>query len=110
MQKKSILFIGAVLIVGFFIGYYFGSAGEKVANNQTPKTMPIYIYDTPRDNQSSDSDNPTPPTNSAGLDMYEPGFEPGLVACPMDARICPDGTTVGRQGPNCEFTKCPNQQ
>ncbi|MES3031282.1 MAG: hypothetical protein V4697_02610 [Patescibacteria group bacterium] len=29
------------------------------------------------------------------------------VACTMDARICPDGSAVGRQGPNCEFAACP---
>lgn len=28
------------------------------------------------------------------------------TACTMDARICPDGTTVGRTGPSCEFAKC----
>lgn len=28
-------------------------------------------------------------------------------ACPMDARICTDGSTVGRTGPNCEFAPCP---
>jgi hypothetical protein len=29
------------------------------------------------------------------------------VACPMDARVCPDGSTVGRSGPSCEFALCP---
>lgn len=29
------------------------------------------------------------------------------VACTMDAKICPDGTTVGRVGPSCEFAVCP---
>lgn len=31
----------------------------------------------------------------------------GAVACTMEAKICPDGTAVGRQGPNCEFAACP---
>lgn len=30
-------------------------------------------------------------------------------ACTMDARICPDGTAVGRVGPSCEFAPCPNE-
>jgi hypothetical protein len=30
----------------------------------------------------------------------------GVVACTMDAKICPDGSTVGRSGPNCEFDPC----
>lgn len=29
------------------------------------------------------------------------------VACTMDAKICPDGSYVGRQGPRCEFAACP---
>ncbi len=29
------------------------------------------------------------------------------VACTTEAKICPDGSAVGRTGPNCEFTKCP---
>lgn len=30
----------------------------------------------------------------------------GVVACTMDAKMCPDGTYVGRTGANCEFV-CP---
>ncbi len=29
------------------------------------------------------------------------------VSCTQEAKICPDGSTVGRTGPNCEFTACP---
>jgi benzodiazapine receptor len=29
------------------------------------------------------------------------------VACTMEARLCPDGSAVGRSGPNCEFGACP---
>jgi hypothetical protein len=35
-----------------------------------------------------------------------PSSEPGVV-CSMDAQVCPDGSSVGRTGPNCEFTECP---
>jgi len=28
-------------------------------------------------------------------------------ACTLEAKICPDGSTVGREGPNCEFAECP---
>lgn len=28
-------------------------------------------------------------------------------ACTMEAKICPDGSAVGRIGPNCEFAACP---
>lgn len=29
------------------------------------------------------------------------------VFCTMEAKLCPDGSYVGRTGPNCEFTQCP---
>lgn len=29
------------------------------------------------------------------------------VVCTQEAKICPDGSAVGRTGPNCEFTSCP---
>jgi len=34
------------------------------------------------------------------------GEEEG-IACTMEARLCPDGSYVGRSGPKCEFTACP---
>jgi hypothetical protein len=32
----------------------------------------------------------------------------GSRACTMEAKICPDGSAVGRSGPNCEFAECPS--
>lgn len=29
------------------------------------------------------------------------------VACTMDAKMCPDGSYVGRVAPNCQFAACP---
>jgi heat shock protein HslJ len=39
----------------------------------------------------------------AGIFPQEP------VACTMEAKICPDGSAVGRTGPNCEFAPCPGE-
>jgi len=37
------------------------------------------------------------------------GFIPATnnIACTLEAKICPDGSAVGRRGPNCEFAACP---
>jgi hypothetical protein len=32
---------------------------------------------------------------------------PNGVACTEEAKICPDGSAVGRTGPNCSFAACP---
>lgn len=30
------------------------------------------------------------------------------IACTTDAKICPDGSAVGRVGPHCKFAQCPD--
>lgn len=42
------------------------------------------------------SKNVTPPSNNGNNQ-----------ACTLEAKICPDGSAVGRSGPNCEFAACP---
>lgn len=36
-----------------------------------------------------------------------PQIKPQPVACTMEAKLCPDGSYVGRTGPKCEFAPCP---
>ena len=36
-----------------------------------------------------------------------PGLKIAPKACTLEAKICPDGSAVGRTGPNCEFAECP---
>lgn len=33
--------------------------------------------------------------------------QPGEGVCTMDAKLCPNGESVGRQGPSCVFAPCP---
>ncbi len=53
-----------------------------------------------------------PAGNDVGMEYPETDITTGdtditPVACTMDAKICPDGSAVGRVGPNCEFAPCP---
>tara|TARA_B100000745_G_scaffold290251_1_gene229027 strand:- start:196 stop:648 length:453 start_codon:yes stop_codon:yes gene_type:complete len=32
-----------------------------------------------------------------------------IVACTQEAKICPDGSAVGRTGPDCAFAACPGE-
>lgn len=36
-----------------------------------------------------------------------PTSNPNQVLCTRDVKLCPDGSYVGRQPPNCEFAPCP---
>lgn len=44
-----------------------------------------------------------PASTDAPIGGEQPRF------CTEDAKICPDGSAVGRTGPNCEFAKCPGE-
>ncbi len=35
--------------------------------------------------------------------------EPDKTVCTQEAKLCPDGSYVGRSGPKCEFAACPTQ-
>jgi hypothetical protein len=34
----------------------------------------------------------------------------GETGCTLEALMCPDGSSVGRSGPNCEFAECPSTE
>lgn len=36
-----------------------------------------------------------------------PSGKPDELRCTTEAKMCPDGSGVGRTGPNCEFAPCP---
>lgn len=54
-----------------------------------------------------DSISPSP--QSSIVESQTPSLSPSGVACTMEVKICPDGTSVGRMPPNCEFTECPEE-
>lgn len=54
-------------------------------------------------NQKPPMDDPTPIANATPQPTEEP------TACTMDAKICPDGSSVGRVAPSCEFEACPGE-
>lgn len=39
--------------------------------------------------------------------FIEPKASIEPISCTADAKLCPDGTAVGRIGPKCEFAPCP---
>lgn len=49
---------------------------------------------------------PSPPP-PAGPDARPPAEPPAQVGCTEEAKICPDGSAVGRVGPSCDFAPCP---
>jgi len=44
---------------------------------------------------------------TTGYFILRPTATPQPVSCTLEAKVCPDGSNVGRTGPNCEFVQCP---
>lgn len=53
------------------------------------------------------SETPPGETPPGEVGDTPPGGAPPAKACTREAKMCPDGSAVGRTGPNCEFAPCP---
>lgn len=69
-----------LLILLPFLGFYLGMQYERMRTNPSDIRVPL------------------------------PGPPPEDSICTMEAKECPDGSYVGRQGPNCEFAPCPSEK
>lgn len=81
LLRKLLMVLGVLIVVAMiFAGFVFLKFTQsKPINNQMMG-----------DNQGNSSGNK-------------------MTACTMEAKQCPDGSYVGRTGPNCEFALCPSE-
>jgi hypothetical protein len=70
---------------------------RTISTSLTPvRTTPVQTY-----SQTSTNTYYPPATVT-----YTPGTT-NTYTCPADAMQCPDGSYVGRTGPQCQFSPCP---
>lgn len=117
INKNTLLIVAALLVISFVssiaLAYQMGvKYGEETI-------VPMQITPSPANEQSVES-NPAMPVEQMPLEQgnstmpaetgqREPINSDNMVACTMEAKICPDGSSVGRMPPNCEFAPCPGQ-
>ncbi len=73
---------------------------------ETKPIQPTIITPTPKIMKPSPTLFVSPPVATSSP---TPEATPSGRACTQEAKICPDGTGVGRTGPNCEFAPCPTK-
>ena len=89
------LIIFLFFVIFTFLWSYFTLSGLKIKNDDSLDVKPA----------PSKTITETP----APIPTATPTPDGDKVACTQEAKLCPDGKTwVGRTGPNCEFSKCPN--
>ena len=89
----SVLLLISVFIAGFF-AYQTQNLVKELVKIQAIPTLTATA-------EPSIIPLQTPTASSSATPISSP------VACTMDAKICPDGSAVGRSGPKCEFAPCP---
>lgn len=91
MMKVLLITMGILLILALsFAAYMY----VVIPTNATP---------------SSISENISEPYLPPNIETDTPTEGNIESVCTMDAKVCPDGSSVGRQGPNCEFAACPGE-
>lgn len=106
-SKLAAVFVFFVFVplVSFYLGSFYEQT--KILERDTP----VVIYEAPSQNiKNAKPVSDIPKTNPAtsSKPVNNPPKIPAGVVCTMEAKLCPDGSYVGRTGPNCEFTPCPS--
>lgn len=100
-MNKYLEFAGGILIL-FFMGLVLWQSTNKAEAPMDVQQFSNEVREEQVDlpDESSVVESPTDESDSVVP-------EGSLVACTMDAKMCPDGSYVGRVGPDCEFEACP---
>ncbi len=117
MKWTHVVIFGLICIIVALGWFNTKMKQEMKLQKEAVTTLPVSIGDTsPLPNievpitSAPDPVAEKPKGNDVGMEYPETDITTGdtiPVACTMDAKICPDGTGVGRTGPNCEFAPCP---
>ena len=98
-----------IFVFGFILGWFVfapkfdaqhldnPNPPHEVRNGGVPESPAEHISNTPDPRFGGDGYEDPVATSTV----------PEPVACTMDAKMCPDGSYVGRTGPHCEFAPCP---
>ena len=108
MENKTLVTL--VLLAGLVVGYFFGY--DHGFEKAVERSKSVHSFETCAEAgypimESYPEQCRTPDGRTFVRDISGDSDSPEGVACTMEAKLCPDGSHVGRSGPNCEFTACP---
>jgi hypothetical protein len=113
INKNTLLIVSILLVVAFFSSVV--AAYQMGVNYGEETIIPMTITPTPIvESIPPAQTDPVMPLEEGSTMPGEQGQRTPMtedleVACTMEAKICPDGSSVGRMPPNCEFAPCPGQ-
>lgn len=105
-----------VLIPPFLIGFTILMTFFAVRHNQNEQAMqiPPLVMESATTTDVFSVTKELPPPDSTPVPPVKaklPGRpdQADSIACPMDAKMCADGSFVGRTAPGCAFATCPSE-
>lgn len=96
---KPFIYVGILAVIAV------GGLGYHLMPEKYTYQPSSVLEDVPNASSTPVAAQPVTPQNPNPVVNPTPAPEP--IACTMDAMMCPDGSYVGRSGPNCQFV-CPN--
>jgi hypothetical protein len=106
-NRKHLPFLLLAFILGALLGYFLGfDIGYEKAVNTTIDSFEECAAAGYPIMESYPEQCMTPDGRSFTRDISN---DDNQVACTLDAKMCPDGSAVGRVPPTCEFAPCPGE-
>ncbi len=85
------------------------AGGNPLFNEATGKSTERFEYIIRNHPDKPWRTQKAPTGESPASGSANPSINGDAPVCTLDAKICPDGSSVGRQGLNCEFAPCPGE-
>ena len=105
---KAILTV--VIIIALVIALFYAAPWRSGYFIRTTRSAPVYTGTVRTTTPSSTTNTTTVRTGGSSTNTSTTTTtttDGEMVACTMEARECPDGSYVGRTGPQCAFAPCP---
>jgi hypothetical protein len=100
-QLNGLIIVGVALAVGYWIGYDHGAERSALGRIDSFEECAAAGYPVM---ESYPAQCRTPDGRHFVQDVEEGVF------CTADAKLCPDGSYVGRIAPDCRFAPCPGER
>lgn len=108
MKKLLVLPVLAVLLLTAACSWNKAPEAEIIPVNEQEINLEGEILN-PEDQVFIPAEETMPnPEEMTSLEPVE-NMEEEAIFCTMDAKICADGSSVGRVAPDCEFSPCPGE-
>ncbi len=102
---KAILTV--VIIIALLIGLFYMRPWRSGYFVRTTRSVPVYTETVRTTSPSSHTTSTVQTGTSSTTTTTTTVHEGETTVCTMEARQCPDGSYVGRSGPQCAFAPCP---